>query len=93
MGILLWIGIGLIVGFLASSMTKTRGFRKLAMLVVSLLGALVGWLNVAYLYRVPGAFYNLNWIVALAALAGALLSVVLFGVLKPQKSPIVSKTE
>ena len=93
MGIVTWIVIGLMVGFVASSMSKSRGSRKLIMLLVSLLGALVGWLNVAYLYGVSGAFNNLNWIVALAALAGALLCVVLFGVLKPQKSPVVSKTE
>ena len=90
MGILTWMVIGLVVGFLASNISKSRGFRKWILLLVSLLGALVGWLNVAYLYRVPGAFYELNWIVALAALAGALMSVLLFGVLRPQKSPIVS---
>jgi uncharacterized membrane protein YeaQ/YmgE (transglycosylase-associated protein family) len=89
MGILTWIFIGLIVGFLASSISKSHGSRKLKMLLVSLIGALVGWLNVAYLYRVPGAVYDWNWIVALAALAGALLAVLLFGVLKPQKSPAV----
>ena len=89
MGILTWMVIGLVVGFLASNISKSRGFRKFILLLVSMFGALVGWLNVAYLYRVPGAFDELNWIVALAALAGALLSVILFGVLRPQKSPTV----
>jgi len=89
MGILTWIVIGLMVGFVASSTSKSRGLRKLTMLLVSLLGALVGWLNVAYLYRVPGAVYDLNWLGALAALVGALLSVALFVVLRPQKSPAV----
>jgi uncharacterized membrane protein YeaQ/YmgE (transglycosylase-associated protein family) len=89
MGILTWMVIGLVVGFLASNISKSHGFRKLILLLVSMLGALVGWLNVVYLYRVPGAFYELNWIVALAAMAGALLSVILFGELSPQKSPTV----
>lgn len=89
MGILTWIVIGLMVGFLASSISKSHGFRKLTMLLVSVTGAMIGWLNVAYLYRVPGAVYEMNWLVIVAALVGALLSVALFGVLKPQKSPTV----
>jgi uncharacterized membrane protein YeaQ/YmgE (transglycosylase-associated protein family) len=89
MGIFTWVVIGLVVGFVASSVSKSRGYRRVMMILVSLLGALVGWLNVAFLYRVPGAIYNLNWIVALAALSGALLTVVLFGVLRPQKSRAV----
>ncbi len=89
MGILSWIVIGLVVGFSASRISKSRGFRKLSILLVSLAGALLGWLNVAYLYQVPGAVYEINWIVIAAALVGALLAVALFGVLKPQKSPTV----
>jgi uncharacterized membrane protein YeaQ/YmgE (transglycosylase-associated protein family) len=89
MGILSWIVIGLVVGFLASSMTKSHGNRMLVIMLVSLIGALIGWLNVAYLYRVPGAVFEMSWIVSLAALVGALLAVTLFGVLKPQKSPTV----
>lgn len=89
MGILSWVVIGLMVGFVVSSISKSRGFRKLAMLLVSLLGALIGWLNVAFLYRIPGAFYDINWIAMAAALVGALLSVTLFGLLTPQKSPAV----
>ncbi len=89
MGIISWIVIGLMVGFIASRISKSHGFRKLTMLMVSLIGALIGWLNVAYLYRVPGAVYEMNWIVLVAALVGALLAVALFGVLKPQKSPTI----
>lgn len=87
MGILSWIVIGLVVGFMASAFSKSRGFRKLTMLLASLTGAMIGWLNVAYLYRVPGAIYDVNWIVLLAALVGALLAVALLGLLRPQKSP------
>jgi len=86
MGILSWIVIGLAVGFLVSGFSKSRGFRKLTMLVVSLIGAMIGWLNVAFLYRVPGAFYNVNWIAISAALVGALLAVALFSLLRPQQS-------
>jgi len=89
MGILSWIVIGLMVGYLASSLSKSRGFRKLTMVIVSLVGAMIGWLNVAFLYRVPGAMYDMNWIAIVAALVGALLSVALFGLLRPQKNPAV----
>lgn len=89
MGILSWIIIGLGVGFLVSSISKSYGFRKLIILLVSLIGAMIGWLNVAFLYRVPGAIYDINWIAMLAALVGAVFSAILFGLLKPQKSPAV----
>ena len=85
MGILSWIVIGLMVGLLASRFSKSRGFRKLTIVSVSLIGALIGWLNAAYLYRVPGAVYEVNWVVILAALVGAILAVTLFGLLRPQK--------
>lgn len=88
MGILTWIVIGLVVGFTVNAFSKSRGGRRLAMLLVSLIGALIGWLNVAFLYRVPGAVYDMNWIVMLAALVGALMAVTLFGLLRPQKSPV-----
>lgn len=88
MGIVTWIVMGLLVGFLASAISKSRGFRRLAMLMVGVVGAMIGWLNVAFLYRVPGAMYGVNWIVLAAALVGAGLAVALFGLLRPQKNPV-----
>lgn len=85
MGILTWIVIGLAVGFLFSGFTNSRGGRRLTILIASLVGALIGWLNVAFLYQVPGAFFNLNWMVAVASLMGASLAVALFVLLRPQK--------
>ena len=92
MGILSWIVIGLLVGLVTSSLSKSRGFRKLTIMVISLFGAIVGWLNVAFLYRVPGAVYDLNWLAMIAALVGSILAVALFGLLRPQKSPAVQRT-
>ena len=89
MGILSWIVIGLMVGFLTSILSKSHGVRRLTILLISVIGALIGWLNVAFLYRVPGTVYDMNWIAMVAALVGALLSVTLFGLLRPQKSPAV----
>lgn len=89
MGILSWIVIGLIVGFGASALSQSRGFRTLTLLLAGFVGAMIGWLNVAFLYRVPGAVYDLNWIVLVAALVGAVLAVTLLGLLSPKKSPAV----
>lgn len=88
MGILTWVVIGLVVGLLASRFTNSKGFRRLAMLFIGLVGAFIGWLNVAFLYRVPGAFDDMNWLVAVASLIGAGLAVALFGLLKPQKATV-----
>jgi uncharacterized membrane protein YeaQ/YmgE (transglycosylase-associated protein family) len=85
MGILSWIAIGLIVGLWASTISKSHGFRKLTMLLAGVMGAMIGWLNVAFLYQVPGAMYDLNWIVLLAAAVGAVLTVTLLGLLRLKK--------
>lgn len=85
MGILSWIVVGLIVGLLASTLSKSNGLRRLTMLLASMLGAMFGWLNAAFLYRVPGAMYNLNWIALSAAVIGAVLAVSLVGLLRPNK--------
>ena len=88
MGIVSWIFIGLVIGFIAIGKSKSHAFRKFSLLAASLVGALFGWLNVAFLYRVPGAIYELHWIALIASLVGALLAVALVGLLTPQKATV-----
>lgn len=86
MGILSWIVMGLLVGFVASALLKRRGMRMLTLMLASLVGAVLGGMDVAFLYKVPGAVYSLNWIGLLVSLIGALLTVSIMRLVIPQKS-------
>jgi len=46
-------------------------------------------MDVAILYRVPGAIHDVNWIGLLVAFVGSLTAIALFRLLTPQKSPAV----
>lgn len=89
MGIISWVVMGLVVGFAASALSKTRSARKLNLILVSLAGAVLGGMDVAFVYRLPQAVYTIHWISLLVAFVGALLALALFRLLSPQKSPAV----
>ena len=88
-GIVSWLLVGLLVGYIASTKMKARGIGILVYLAVSVLGAVVGGLNVAYLYRLPGAMDGFNLIAILVAIIGALVANALLRLLTPAKSPVV----
>jgi uncharacterized membrane protein YeaQ/YmgE (transglycosylase-associated protein family) len=77
----------LIVGVLAGFLYKALRLRLLAFLAASVLGAAVGGLNVAYLFRVPGAMDSFHPLGVLAAFTGAVLASALLHLLMPRKSP------
>ncbi len=79
MGILSWVLTGLLVGFLVSSLLKQRGSRLMFLMLVCAVGAVVGGLDVAFLYRVPEAFNTINLIGIIAAFAGAFVTLILTG--------------
>lgn len=85
MGILSWIVIGLIIGFIGAAISKRQGYRRIGMLGAGIFGAAIGGLNVAFLYHVPGSFQGINTLGMLAALVGAVFAVALLGLLTPQK--------
>lgn len=89
MGVLSWIVIGLAVGIIASILTKRRGLRLVSTLVVSVIGAVLGGMDVAYLYRVPGAIEEINRSGLIVALVGALFALALLRLLVPQNKTAV----
>lgn len=89
MGILSWVVIGLVVGFGESIFIKLRGFRMLSMVLVSVVGAVLGGLDVAFLFRVPGAAHDIQLPSLLVAFAGAICAVILLRLLTRLKKPAI----
>ena len=89
MGIFTWVLVGVLVGFLFINKLRARGFVLLGHLAVSVLGALLGGLNVAYLYQLPGAMEGINWIGILAAFLGAFLANALLRLILPRKTSAI----
>ena len=82
MGILTWIVVGLIAGWLAGKVMKGGGFGLIGNIIVGVLGALVGgWLAGALLnISNPVSGFNLQTI--LVAFAGAVLVLYLARLIK-----------
>jgi len=89
MGIFSWVLVGVLIGFIVITMMRARGLVLLGYLVASVLGALLGGLNIAYLYQLPGAMEGIHWMAILAAVIGALLANVLMRLLLPKKNQAV----
>lgn len=89
MGILSWIVVGILVGSLTSFRMKTRGFGILGYLAVSIIGAVLGGLDIAYLYKFPGAMEGVNLTGILVAFIGSLLAIALLRLFTSRKNPVV----
>lgn len=89
MGIISWVLVGVLVGFIVIARLKARGLVLMGYLVVSVVGALLGGLNIAYLYQLPGAMNGIHWMAVLAAVIGALLANTLMRLLLPRKKQTV----
>jgi uncharacterized membrane protein YeaQ/YmgE (transglycosylase-associated protein family) len=78
MGILSWLVVGLIAGFLASRVMR-GGFGLIGDIIVGVVGALIGgWLATTFL-KMPNAITGINLTTILVAFIGA---VILLGILR-----------
>jgi uncharacterized membrane protein YeaQ/YmgE (transglycosylase-associated protein family) len=73
MGILSWIIIGLIAGWLAGVIMKGSGYGVLADIVLGILGALVGGFLSGAILGIP--FTGFNLVSLIVALIGAMILV------------------
>ena len=76
MGLLTWIVVGAIAGWLAGKVMKGSGFGLIGDIVVGVVGALVGGWLAGALFKVPNAINGFNLTTILVAFLGAV--VVLF---------------
>ena len=77
MGLLSWIVVGLVAGFLASKVMKGRGSGLVGDLVLGVVGALLGGFLAQGLLKIPNAVNGINVTSLLVAFLGAVILIAL----------------
>ncbi len=73
MGLLSWIVVGAIAGWLSGQVMKGRGFGLLGDIVVGVVGGLIGGWLADVLFKVPNAVNGFNLTSILVAFLGAIV--------------------
>ena len=73
MGILAWLVVGLIAGWLASLVMGGGGYGLIGDIVVGIVGALIGGFLAANLLNMPNAVNGINITSILVAFVGAVI--------------------
>jgi uncharacterized membrane protein YeaQ/YmgE (transglycosylase-associated protein family) len=76
MGLLSWIVVGAIAGWLSGQVMKGRGFGLLGDIIVGIVGGLIGGFLAEVLFKVPNAVNGFNLTSILVAFLGAVLLIV-----------------
>lgn len=77
MGILTWIIVGIIAGWLAGKVTRGGGFGLIGDLVIGVVGALLGGFLAGSLLKIPGAISGFNLETLAVAFLGSVLVIVI----------------
>jgi uncharacterized membrane protein YeaQ/YmgE (transglycosylase-associated protein family) len=77
MGVLAWIVVGLIAGWLAGMVVKGGGFGVIGDIVVGILGALLGGFLASVVFGLSDAVNGINLVSILVAFIGAVLLVII----------------
>jgi uncharacterized membrane protein YeaQ/YmgE (transglycosylase-associated protein family) len=72
-GILAWIVVGLIAGWLASQVMRGGGYGLIGDIIVGIVGALIGGFLAATLLKMPNAVNGINVTSILVAFIGAVI--------------------
>ena len=76
MGLLSWIVVGAIAGWLSGQVMKGRGFGLLGDIIIGIVGGLIGGFLAEALFKVPNAVNGFNLTSILVAFLGAVLLIV-----------------
>ncbi|MGE5224043.1 MAG: GlsB/YeaQ/YmgE family stress response membrane protein [Omnitrophica WOR_2 bacterium] len=87
MGLLAWIVIGLIAGWLAGLVMKGSGYGALGDILLGIIGAVIGGFIAGSLFGVPDPVSILNVTTVVVAFLGAVILVAIVRAL-PGRSPI-----
>jgi len=77
MGLLAWIVVGLIAGWLASQVMRGGGYGLIGDIIVGVVGALIGGFLAATLLNMPDAVNGINVTSILVAFVGAVILIAL----------------
>lgn len=87
MGILAWIIVGLIAGWLAGMVMKGGGYGVVGDLIIGIIGALLGGFLASAVFGIPDAVNGLNITSIVVAFIGAVILVAILRAL-PGRSPV-----
>ena len=73
MGILAWIVVGLIAGWLASQVMRGGGYGLIGDIIVGIVGAVIGGFLAATFLKMPNAVNGINVTSILVAFVGAVI--------------------
>jgi uncharacterized membrane protein YeaQ/YmgE (transglycosylase-associated protein family) len=73
MGILAWLVVGLVSGWLASQVMRGGGYGLIGDIIVGIVGAVIGGFLAATLLNMPDAVNGINVISILVAFIGAVI--------------------
>lgn len=82
MGLLTWIVVGAIAGWLAGQVMKGSGFGLIGDIVIGVIGALVGGWLAGTLFNVPDAISGFNLTTIVVAFLGAVIVLFIARMLK-----------
>jgi uncharacterized membrane protein YeaQ/YmgE (transglycosylase-associated protein family) len=86
MGILSWIVVGLIAGWLAGLVVRGGGYGLLGNIVVGIVGALIGGFLAGALFNVPDAVNGINLTSIFIAFLGAVILILIVRAVTPRQS-------
>jgi uncharacterized membrane protein YeaQ/YmgE (transglycosylase-associated protein family) len=87
MGLLAWIIVGLIAGWLAGLVMKGGGYGVIGDIILGIIGAVVGGFLASALFNLPDAVTGINLTSIVVAFLGAVIVVAIVRAL-PGRSPV-----
>lgn len=87
MGLLAWIVVGLIAGWLAGLMMKGGGYGVIGDIILGIIGAIVGGFLASALFGIPDPVSGFNLTTLVIAFIGAVVVVAIVRAL-PGRSPV-----
>lgn len=87
MGLLAWLIVGLIAGWLAGMVMKGGGYGVVGDIILGIIGALVGGFLAATLFNIPDAVNGINVTSIIVAFVGAVIAIAIVRAL-PGRSPV-----
>lgn len=87
MGVLSWIIVGLIAGWLANQVMRSGRGNMVTDIVVGIIGGLVGGWLAGTLFGVPNAVNGINLVSVVIAFLGAIVAIAIVRAL-PGRSPL-----
>jgi uncharacterized membrane protein YeaQ/YmgE (transglycosylase-associated protein family) len=73
MGLLAWLVVGLIAGFLASQVMRGGGYGLIGDIIIGVVGAVIGGFLAATLLKMPNAVNGINVTSIIVAFVGAVI--------------------